>query len=103
MSEQLCFKECPACAGTGNIPTGGDDFDECPWFEIWTEHQRLRARVAELEEAALLLFRTLADAPEDCAGVVPERHDCPAYPRRDEILHNAAPPIRHLLGTKDNG
>ncbi len=45
---QHCFKDCPACGGTGNLPTGGDDYDECEWSKYWDEMQALREKVERL-------------------------------------------------------
>lgn len=33
MSDESCFKTCPACGGDGYVPTGGDDYVECPLRE----------------------------------------------------------------------
>ncbi len=49
MSEQHCFKDCPACGGTGNLPTGGDDYDECGWSKYWDESEALRKRLEAVE------------------------------------------------------
>ena len=77
--------------------------------ELSAENKRLRKqdqhrekiwkkRVAELEAVAVKLFKAVESLPIDALGIVPEAHDCPAYPIRDAILHDCIGPIRALLG-----
>ena len=49
MDEQHCFEDCPACGGTGNLPTGAGDYNECGWSKYWDEMQALRKRLEAVE------------------------------------------------------
>ena len=49
MNEQHCFEDCPACGGTGNLPTGAGDYNECGWSKYWDENQALRKRLEAVE------------------------------------------------------
>ena len=57
----------------------------------------LDRRIESLEAVAVQMFRAIESLPDDALGVVPERHDCPAYPVKAELLHNCVGPIRHLI------